>query len=249
MIMININNEYNIYWHDVLESTQNSLLDLDLSVFPEWTIIITRDQINGRGQNTNKWESERGKNLTFSILLKPHFIKISNQFLITQVLSLGIYDYLSKYIKDVFVKWPNDIYVKKNKICGVLINNKLIGREFSFSICGIGLNVNQTSFDFALNPTSMKLESNVEFKIEDVLIELLNCIQNRYNRLKYNKISDFKNEYITKLLYYNVWHDYEYNNIKIEAKIVDVNEFGHLVLMKRDRDIIIAELKQLKFLH
>lgn len=242
-------NKYNIKWFDSLDSTQTYLKGLDLNFLPEWSIVATRNQVNGKGQFENKWESEDGKDLTFSILLKPTFLSIVNQFLITQVLSLGIYDLLSKYINDVSIKWPNDIYVKKNKICGILVQNIIVGSEYSCAICGIGLNVNHTVFHFAPNPTSMKLETGKEFPIEEILFELLDCIKLRYDNLRNNLVSDYKREYLEKLLYYNSWAKYSYNLEDIEAKILDVNLYGHLILMKRDKKKIIAELKELKFHH
>lgn len=242
-------NTYNINWFESLDSTQTYLKSLDLDFLPEWSIVATKNQTNGRGQSENKWESEDGKDITFSILLKPTFLSIADQFIITQVLSLGIFDFLSKYMHDIFIKWPNDIYIKKNKICGILVQNIIIGAEYSCAICGIGLNVNHTVFHFAPNPTSMKLETGKEFPIEDILFELLDCIKFRYDALKLHRVSDFKKEYLGKLLYYKVWAKYSYNMEDIDARIVDVNEFGHLVLIKKGEKKVTVELKELKFYH
>lgn len=242
-------NTYNINWFDSLDSTQTYLKGLNLDFLPEWSIIATKNQTNGRGQFENKWESEEGKDLTFSILLKPFFLSIADQFIITQVLSLGIFDFLSRYMNDISIKWPNDIYVKKNKICGMLVQNIIIGAEYSCAICGIGLNINHTVFHFAPNPTSMKLETGQEFLLKNILVELLDCIKFRYDALKLHQVSDYKKEYLRKLLYYDVWAKYGYNMEDLEAKIIDVNEFGHLVLIKKDKKRVIAELKELKFYH
>ncbi|MFA6199440.1 MAG: biotin--[acetyl-CoA-carboxylase] ligase [Bacteroidales bacterium] len=243
-------NTYNVIWVESLDSTQTYLQGLNSDILPEWSIVATKNQKQGRGQGKNKWESEGGKNLTFSLLLKPTFLPIANQFLITQVLSLGICDFLSKYINDVSIKWPNDIYVRKNKICGMLVQNKIIGSEFTCAICGIGININQIDFHFAPNPTSMKLETKQAFLIENILIEILGCLKLRYDILKSKHGFNFKKEYLESLLHYNVFANYRYNNGEdIEAKIIDVNEFGHLVLVKKDKKEIIAELKQLKFYH
>ena len=242
-------NIYNINWFESLDSTQTYLKSLDLDFLPEWSIVATENQTNGRGQSDNKWESDNRKDITLSILLKPTFLPIADQFLITQVLSLGIFDFLSKYLNNVFIKWPNDIYIKKNKICGMLVQNMVIGAEYSCAICGIGLNVNHTVFHFAPNPTSMKLETGQEFLIENILFELLDCVKFRYDALKLHQVSDYKKEYLEKLLYYNAWAKYSYNTEDIDARIVDVNEFGHLVLMKKGEKSVTAELKELKFYH
>lgn len=245
--MMNGINKYNILKFESIDSTQGYLISSDLSNLPEWTIVMAHEQINGRGQSNNVWETDKGKNLTISILLKPNFINISNQFLITQVLSLGIYDYLKKYIQDVSIKWPNDIYIGKKKICGILVNNKLQGEEFSYSICGIGLNVNQTTFSLATNPTSMKIELGKDFDLLIVLYELLDSIYYRYNRFKMNIVVNYKKEYLSRLLNYNIWAKYFYEDKSVVAKIVDVNEYGYLKLLKKDNTIIEAELKMLKF--
>ncbi len=243
-------NTCNVIWVESLDSTQTYLQGLNSDILPEWSIVATKNQTQGRGQGNNKWESEGEKNLNFSLLLKPTFLPIADQFLITQVLSLGICDFLSKYINDVSIKWPNDIYVRKNKICGMLVQNKIIGSEFTCAICGIGININQIDFHFAPNPTSMKLETKQEFLIENILIEILDSVKLRYDMLKSNHGFNFKKEYLERLLYYNVFANYRYNNVEdIEAKIIDVNEFGYLVLLKKDKKEIIAELKQLKFYH
>ena len=216
---------------------------------PKWTVFVAKEQIKGKGQGQNVWESEKDKNLTFSILLYPNFLQARDQFLITQILSLGIYDFLSHYLSNVFIKWPNDIYVGKNKICGILVQNQIIGMEYSTAFCGIGLNVNQTEFSFAPNPTSLKLELDRSFDLDILLEEVLDCIRIRYEQLENNLIADYKKEYMEKLLFYKVWSKYLYcDNEIMEAKIKDVDNFGRLILENRGGKEIIADLKQLKFL-
>ncbi|MFA7131852.1 MAG: hypothetical protein WC108_00940, partial [Bacteroidales bacterium] len=124
---------------------------------------------------------------------------------------------------------------------------KLQGEEFSYSICGIGLNVNQTTFSLAPNPTSIKIELGEDFDLLNVIYELLDYIFYRYNRLKINTDIDYKKEYLSRLLNFNIWAKYLYEDKSVEAKIVDVNEYGYLKLLKRDKTIIEAELKKLKF--
>lgn len=240
---------YNIYWFESLHSTQDYLKNSFDDSLPKWTVIVAKEQIKGKGQGQNVWESEKDKNLTFSILLYPNFLKARDQFIVTQILSLGIYDLLTRYLSNVFIKWPNDIYVGKNKICGILVQNQIIGMEYSTAFCGIGLNVNQTEFRFAPNPTSLKLELDRSFDLDIILEEVLDCIRIRYEQLENNLIADYKKEYMGKLLFYNVWSKYLYCDSEImEAKIKDVDNFGRLILENRGRKEIIADLKQLKFL-
>ena len=240
---------YNIHWFESLHSTQDYLKNSFDDSLPKWTVFVAKEQIKGKGQGQNVWESEKDKNLTFSILLYPNFLQARDQFLITQILSLGIYDFLSHYLSNVFIKWPNDIYVGKNKICGILVQNQIIGMEYSTAFCGIGLNVNQTEFSFAPNPTSLKLELDRSFDLDILLEEVLDCIRIRYEQLENNLIADYKKEYMEKLLLYKVWSKYLYcDNEIMEAKIKDVDNFGRLILENRGGKEIIADLKQLKFL-
>lgn len=242
--------EFSIITIDRLESTQSYLIELsNKSELQEGVVVNALSQFKGVGQFDNKWESEDGKNLTFSLLLKPCFLNPCNQFLLTQVLSLAISDFLLKYIdKNVYIKWPNDIYVGRNKICGILVKNQLLGSVFENSFCGIGLNVNQEIFPPLPNPTSLFLETGKEFDLNEVLKAVLKNIDLRYNQLKEGKIEILQRDYMQRLLYKDVFAGYIYKGRAIEARIFDVNEYGHLLLEERNGDKICCELKEIVFI-
>ena len=144
--------EYKIIHIEETDSTNRWL-----KAHGEGTMVVVADyQTAGKGCGTNSWESERGKNLTFSMLIHPTDIPASQQFRITEVVSVALCEVLEQYIGDVSIKWPNDIYMGDKKICGVLIENRLQGNVIVDSIIGIGLNVNQTEFvSDAPNPVSL----------------------------------------------------------------------------------------------
>ena len=102
-----------------------------------FTTVVADFQTSGRGQRGNSWESEPKKNLLFSFVLFPDFLEARRQFLISQIVSLAIKEELDSYADDFSIKWPNDIYWKDKKICGMLIENDLMGRNISQSISGI----------------------------------------------------------------------------------------------------------------
>ena len=132
-----------------VDSTSSYLKTLLSNFEPlvQGTVIMADEQYAGRGQNNNKWLSQRGKNLTFSIYLVPHFLAAHQQFKLNQAITLGITDSLTKLLgNSCKIKWPNDIYFKEDKIGGVLIENTVRGNKISESVIGIGLNVNQTVF-------------------------------------------------------------------------------------------------------
>lgn len=125
----------------------------------DFTVWAAEFQTAGRGQRGNSWESAKGENLTFSILFKPENFLSIRQFELSQVVALGVVDYLAAKGIEAKIKWPNDIYVEDRKICGILIENVLSGATLSVCIAGIGVNLNQTVFrSDAPNPTSLLLE-------------------------------------------------------------------------------------------
>ena len=122
----------------------------------EGSVVVADFQTAGRGQIGNTWESEAGKNLMFSLVLYPTCIPANRQFLISQIAALSVKEALDLYADHITVKWPNDIYWKDKKICGMLIENDLSGHNLYCSIIGIGINLNQTVFrGDAPNPVSL----------------------------------------------------------------------------------------------
>ena len=225
----------NIINKESVESTNNYAVELIKTINPaEGTVVLTNNQTNGRGQGGNFWESEPFMNLTFSIIFHPKFIAPSNQFNFNKAISLGIIDYLQTQISEipVKIKWPNDIYVGNKKIAGILIENTITGNEFSSSVAGIGLNVNQTIFKSnAPNPISLKMILNNDFSIFDVLQGICINIEKRYLDLKSRKIKKINSDYLSNLYLYQEFSNYKYKNKSIKAKITGVSEFGELELI------------------
>ena len=155
--MKNVND---IIWLDNVDST-NEEAKRRFHICDNLSVLSAISQTSGRGQKGNVWISETGQNLTFSIILKlsderTRRIQAYDQFAVSEIAALAVSDYLNSLDIPAMVKWPNDIYVKDKKICGILIENMIRGEWLSGSIIGIGLNVNQDTFDPSLpNPTSM----------------------------------------------------------------------------------------------
>ena len=124
---------------------------------PEFMTVIAERQTAGKGQRGNSWESEDCKNITFSFVLYPTFIEARQQFILSQIISLSIKEELDEWAEGISIKWPNDIYWNEKKICGILIENDLLGHHIGRSISGIGVNINQEVFrSDAPNPVSLK---------------------------------------------------------------------------------------------
>lgn len=146
-----------IIWLERVDST-NDEARRHISEIDNLSVVSALEQTKGRGQRGNRWSSQPGENLTFSLVVKDFRIKANEQSAISQTTALSLVDLLSRHEIKARIKWPNDIYADDEKICGILIENSLKGSEIDWSIIGIGLNVNQTTFPEDLpNPTSMKL--------------------------------------------------------------------------------------------
>ena len=213
-----------------INSTNNFALELIKTQNPSaGTVVLTLSQTKGRGQSTNMWESERGKNLTISIILTPEFLPISQQFQISLVISLGVYDYLSNYLKNVSIKWPNDIYIENEKIAGILIEHSIMGSTLSHSICGLGLNINQTKFKSnAPNPTSLAILSSKEYDLDLELTKLLTCIENRYFQLEDGEFDELENDYLKSMYWMNETHHFSDEKGEFNGVIVGITEYGQL---------------------
>ena len=166
----------------------------------EGIVLVADSQIDGMGQASNKWESEPGKNLTFSIVLFPEFLEISRQFELSKAISLGVSDYLTELIDNVSIKWPNDIYIGNCKVAGILIENSVRLRTISTCIVGIGLNINQQLFlSDAPNPCSLFQITGKEYDLKESLSDLCLKIDSRYQQLRTGEFRKIDEDYSDSL--------------------------------------------------
>ena len=191
----------------------------------EENVVVWADyQTAGRGCGTNHWESERGKNLTFSMLLHPHDVPAQKQFRISRAISLAICKALGQHIGDLSIKWPNDIYWRDGKIGGILIEVTLLGNKVKDCIIGIGLNINQRVFrSDAPNPVSMWQICEQETDCEQLLQEILQAFQEYMGKSN-------KDEYQSMLYRRKGFHPYADKDGAFMAEIIDVEDDGHLLL-------------------
>ncbi len=177
---------------DETDSTNRWLRETSIPERAGNLVVVTDFQTAGKGCGTNSWESERGKNLTFSMLIHPTELPANRQFHITEVVSVALCKTLAAYVSNkVEIKWPNDIYVGDNKICGILIENRLQGNVIVDSIIGIGLNVNQTVFrSDAPNPVSLRQLTGKELALEEVLGAFLKQFSAEYEGE--SSVSDYR---------------------------------------------------------
>ncbi len=193
----------------------------------EGTVIYADYQFAGRGQQGNRWISEDGKNLLFSIVLYPGMVQPGDQFIISIFVSLGICDFLKTYIPDCKIKWPNDIYAGDDKIAGILIENSIISNSIVSSIAGIGLNINQEEFPEELpNPISLKLITGKEYDPYFCLKQLAECLDLRYKQVLAGNNTKIRKDYISMLYLFNEWHNFKTEAGFLYGRIKSVNSSG-----------------------
>lgn len=186
-----------IYRFDILPSTND---EATAPQYVEGDIILAQCQTAGRGQRGHTWESRKGENLTFSLLLEPLFLSPSEQFLISECVALGVCDALMHYGIEAQIKWTNDIYVGDKKLAGILIEHKLQGSALARTVAGIGLNVNQKAFSDDLpNPISMAQATGREFDREEVLQTVATSLMARYEQLREGGAKELQADYHQRL--------------------------------------------------
>ena len=151
-------------------------------------MVVAHTQSAGQGQRGNSWEAEPGKNLTFSIFFRPVELPPMAQFAMSEAVALAVVDLLARHGIDAKVKWPNDIYVGDNKICGILIRHSIMGGCVSYSVIGVGIDVNQTQFlSDAPNPVSMKQITGETYDLSLLEKEIAGIMEDRLKLIRTDK--------------------------------------------------------------
>ena len=190
-----------------------------------YLVVVTEYQTAGRGCGSNTWESERGKNLTFSVLIRPQNMPASLQFHISMAMSLAICEALGTMVGDLSIKWPNDIYWRDSKIAGMLIEHTLVGAYVKDSIIGVGLNVNQRVFHSdAPNPVSLWQISGHETDRSQLLHNILEAFE------QYLLQDNIREKYLIQLYRRRDFYPYCDKNGAFMARIITVEPDGQLLL-------------------
>ncbi|MEO9894375.1 biotin--[acetyl-CoA-carboxylase] ligase [Aurantibacter sp.] len=217
----------------------------------DFTIVVAEEQTKARGQMGTSWQSDVGKNLTFSVLKRLGEFPVQNQYYLNITVSLAVYAFLKALqVPNLSIKWPNDILSGSQKICGILIENTLQGQLIKTSIIGIGLNVNQTDFHNLFNATSLKLLLGEKYNLEDLLYRLLEELDYYFKLLKSNSFKILENAYLDVLfLKGKISKFQEINNETFNATIVGVSYEGRLILQLQDGMLKEYNLKEIKLLY
>ncbi len=244
------------------DSTNNFLKQLATqTTLEQGYTVYTSLQTAGRGQQGNTWDSEPDKNLLFSTLFYPEQLKALQQFRLSMAVAVQVNKVLRKYVPQTVIKWPNDIYINHQKMGGMLIENQLSGEFIKQSVIGIGININQLTFRKDIpNPTSLALQTKQHHNISSILDEILISFE-ELNHMTEN-FSELKQQYFEHLyrkegffLYRErkadsapVNIDTHNDNTCFNAKIIDIEENGQMILERENHSRKAYYFKELQFI-
>lgn len=215
-----------------ITSTNDYLLSLKSQ---EDIVAVSDYQTRGKGMGTNRWESEPGKNLLFSILIHPTWIPVNQQYLLSMAEAIALCDTLREVTDDITIKWPNDIYWKDKKISGTRIDVNISGGILADMVIGTGINVNQTEFlSDAPNPVSLKQITGREHDREALLKDILERFQPLQQMLKDGGTEEIVRLYHERLYRKEGMHGYKDANGTFMAAIDYVEPSGILHLTLED---------------
>ena len=250
-------------------STSSLLREKYEDSMPHMFTIRADYQTAGRGQAGNGWESERGKNLLFSTLLRYPEVDASQQWRLSMLVAVAVREAIVEAMRregdevkgeEIKIKWPNDIYYRDKKVVGILIENTLSGRNIAYTIAGIGVNVNQTKWlSNAPNPLSLKEITGKEYNIE----EILECFKEAIQKWESQSTEAIREAYIKHLYRRIGWYRYIEREVSItptsivqgaenaegvfEAEWVDITPQGEWVVRLKNGEEKTYHFKQVRF--
>lgn len=218
---------------DATDSTNALLKELwQKESVQDWTVVWAYDQYGGRGQKGTVWQSDAGKNLTFSVLRVNTGLDARLQFILNMVVSLAVYDTLKELgVPETHVKWPNDIMSGRNKICGILIENIVKSKEVRASVIGIGMNINQEDFGDIDRAASLKMITGVKYNLDELLQLVLKHLRTKFEHLEKMEFESIKFKYSSAMYRINQLSTFEFpGGTKQNGIIRGISEVGKLVV-------------------
>lgn len=242
----------NIIKLDAIDSTNAYLRQLStVENLEDFTIVIAKSQTAGKGQMGTKWDSEDGKNLTFSVFKKVSCLEKEEQFYISMATSLAIYNALKRfYIPRLAIKWPNDILSENQKICGILIENVIKNSKMTAAIIGIGINVNQVDFPEIINASSLKKITGIHYDLDEVMHEIANQLKIYSDYITNRSLELLKAEYESLLFRKNKPSTFKTASGELMMGFIQgVSEEGKLCILLEDEIVETFDLKEVKLLY
>jgi len=191
------------------------------------------DQYQGKGQRSKTWSSKPGENIILSVVKDCSGLQLKDQFQLSVAVALACFDFFSAYAGDeTRIKWPNDIYWRDRKAGGILIENMVKSDRWGKAIIGMGININQTTFDtIEGKPVSLKQITGKSFDPISLAKELCQHLEHRFLVLENKPFDQLLSAYNDQLYKKDELVPFKRNNIQFQAKVNGVDKDGHLLIM------------------
>ncbi|WP_068597676.1 biotin--[acetyl-CoA-carboxylase] ligase [Vaginella massiliensis] len=239
--------KFEIQTFETLPSTNSYLTELTKKNAKPWTVIYAKNQTNGKGYAGNVWKVEKEQNLTFSFYLKTS-LDFRELIFLNEWISVTLAQFLSRYLTDIHVKWPNDIIASDKKICGILTESYK-SNQAMHSIIGIGLNVNQIDFNAMPRASSLKLLTDKTFDLETLLHDLMTAFCEQYNVIDNGNFLEIHEAYQAKLYKKNEWADFVVDGVQCKGCIKKSDEQGQLWVAFEDGNIRAFQHKEIQLIY
>ena len=225
---------------NAIDSTNDFIKKIKSLVDDKLFFVFTYNQTKGRGQMNKVWESQANKNICFSICYKP--IKSTPKrmsFKLNMLISLTLLDFFKELkIPDIKIKWPNDILSAEKKISGILIESSIRSNNIADYIIGIGLNINQESFNGIINANSVKNIMDLNYDLNLLSNRLFKLFSNLDRKIEQLSIKNLKKKYLENLYGLDSYLKFSNYNGEFKAKIIEVISENKIKLLVDNKELI-----------
>ena len=228
-------------YFEVTGSTNDDCARLMKEGAPHGTVVVAGQQLSGKGRRGRSWSSPAGESVYMSIGLVPEILP-DRASMLTLVMALAVTCALEETtdLKNLYIKWPNDIVVGGKKVCGILTEMHMDGNRIDSVIIGVGINVGKREFEpeLAQTATSLGIECGREFDRDNIIEKVLAHFETYYEKfVEKSDMSTIMGEYVEKMI-----------NLDKEVRVLDphgeyegtargINELGELLVEKEDGTI------------
>lgn len=219
--------------------------------------IDTISQKAGRGQRGNSWYASPGKNIHPSFTVAGTGLSAINGWRIAEWVACALCTLVEELIAaqkehhTVYIKWPNDIYIGKKKVAGILISHTLAGDLISHSLVGIGLNINEEVFPSSLpNPVSIRQITAMQYDLAAIRTRLKELLASYFPLiLDKGSFAELHDHYIQHLYLYHRWHTFRIpsSNQRFRGCIEGVTPEGKLQIRDPHGDAHLFMFKEIEF--
>lgn len=146
-------------------------------------LVVADAQSAGRGRRGRSWASPKGKNVYFSLLLRPAFPP-DKASMLTLVMALAVKETIEEVCgTEAKIKWPNDIVVGGKKVTGILTELRMQGTAIDHVVIGVGINVKEQVFapEYAEHATSLETEVQREISREQLIAGVMAHFEKGYD--------------------------------------------------------------------